>query len=109
MQLVYTATLFLSKLHLYTGELKKTLDKIVSLKSESEKAKAYEPLEEALSYIQFANDECDYGMGLELGIDLFCHSDHFHELVMNLLPLAYELLNRPAFSKIIKQHLMKRK
>lgn len=91
------------------GELKKTLDKIVSSKSESEKAKAYEPLEAALSFIQFANDECDYGMGLEMGIDLFCHSNHFHELVNNLLPLAYELLNRPAFAKIIKEHLKKRK
>ena len=94
---------------LLLGDLKRTLDKIVSSKSESEKAKAYEPLEEALSFIQFANDECDYGMGLELGIDLFCHSDHFHELVTNLLPLAYELLNRPAFAKIIKQHLKTRK
>ena len=84
------------------------LDKIVSSKSKSEEATASEPLEEMLSFIQFANDECDYGMGLELGIDLFCHSDKFHDIIANLLPLAYELLNRPVFAKIIKQHLMKR-
>ncbi|XP_065898955.1 histone PARylation factor 1-like [Dysidea avara] len=91
------------------GELKAVLDKIVSSKSKEEKATASEPLEEMLSFVQFANDECDYGMGLELGIDLFCHSDQFHKIIVNLLPLAYELLNRPVFAKIIKQHLIKRK
>ncbi|EPY83606.1 hypothetical protein CB1_000548028 [Camelus ferus] len=29
-----------------------------------------------VTFVQFANDECDYGMGLELGTDLFCHGSH---------------------------------
>lgn len=29
-----------------------------------------------LTYVQFANDECDYGMGYELGMDLFCYGSH---------------------------------
>lgn len=35
------------------------------------------------TFVQFANDECDYGMGLELGLDLFCYGSH----VSNSLPL----------------------
>ena len=29
-----------------------------------------------ITFVQFANDECDYGMGYELGIDLFCYGSH---------------------------------
>lgn len=29
-----------------------------------------------MTFVQFANDECDYGMGLELGMDLFCYGSH---------------------------------
>lgn len=29
-----------------------------------------------LTFVQFANDECDYGMGYELGMDLFCYGSH---------------------------------
>ena len=60
--------------------------------------------------VQFANDECDYGEGLELGIDMFC-SGHkvLHSQVLNLMPLAYELLNRRPYAKIITAHLKDRK
>ena len=26
-----------------------------------------------MSLFQFANDECDFGMGYELGMSVFCH------------------------------------
>ena len=61
-----------------------------------------------ITFVQFANDECDYGMGLELGIDLFCHGDQFHDHVLRLLPLAYDLLGRQEFGSIISQHLKNR-
>ena len=61
----------------------------------------FEPLQEIITLVQFANDECDYGMGLELGLDLFCHDDKFHDTVRHLLPLAYSLLQREQFGKII--------
>ena len=38
---------------------------------------AFQSIEEELSLVQFANDECDFGMGLELGIDLFCHGSKY--------------------------------
>ena len=40
---------------------------------DDERSKAFEPIQEMVTFIQFANDECDYGMGLELGLALFCN------------------------------------
>ena len=68
----------------------------------------FEPLQEIITLVQFANDECDYGMGMELGLDLFCHGDKFHDTVMHLLPLAYSLLQREQFGRIVEEHLKHR-
>ena len=96
-------------LFLLSGELIKLLDKISSCPNPSTKRdRASEPLQEIITCVQFANDECDYGMGLELGIDLFCHSDQFHDSVSHLLPLAYELLGREQYKRIITEHLKNR-
>ena len=86
------------------------LDKVVSCIEQdvSARDKAMEPVEELVTLVQFANDECDYGMGLELGLDLFCHSDLFGPTVLHLLPLAYELLQRGPFALIIREHLKNR-
>ena len=86
------------------------LDKVASCSKGDIAArdKAMEPVQEIITLVQFANDECDYGMGLELGLDLFCHSDQFHHSVLHLLPLAYELLQRDSFGHIIKEHLKNR-
>lgn len=93
----------------FTGELIKLLDKIASLsKSSSQRKQASDSLQETITLVQFANDECDYGMGLELGIDLFCHGDQHHDAVSHLLPLAYELLGREQYGKIITEHLKNR-
>jgi len=77
--------------------------------SEEEKEKHEEDLQELITLVQFANDEADYGEGLELGIDLFSQgSPVFHPHITMLLPLAYQLLHREEFSKIIEAHLAKR-
>ncbi len=61
-----------------------------------------------ITLVQFANDECDYGMGLELGTDLFCHGSHFDRVLKHLFPLAYELLGRDEFARIAHEHLKQR-
>ncbi|GFN76616.1 upf0609 protein c4orf27 [Plakobranchus ocellatus] len=82
------------------------LEKIVKGKTEAEREKASEALQEIITFIQFANDECDYGEGLELGLCLFSYgSKEFHPQISILLPLAYQLLNRPQFQQIIEAHL----
>ena len=86
----------------------KVLDNISQCSDADKRDQLFEPLQEIITFVQFANDECDYGMGLELGLDLFCHSDHFHRVVSHLLPLAYDLLNRSEYGRILEQHLKHR-
>lgn len=53
--------------------------------------------------MQYANDECDYGMGLELGLDLLAFGGEvFHPTILHLLGVAYELLEREEFGIILK-------
>ncbi|XP_002738599.1 histone PARylation factor 1-like, partial [Saccoglossus kowalevskii] len=88
------------------GSLKKILKKIVDSSTDDERLKNFDDLQEIMTFIQFANDECDYGEGYELGIDLFCNgSDIFHASILNLLPLAYTLLGRDEYGEIITKHL----
>ena len=66
-------------------------------------------LQDIITRIQFANDECDYGMGLELGLDLFVFGhDIFNRKAGMLLTLAYQLLGRSAFGNVVEQHLEQR-
>ncbi|CAI9738003.1 Hypothetical predicted protein [Octopus vulgaris] len=90
--------------------LKKMFQKILDSKTEEDRNQNFEPLQELMTLIQFANDECDYGEGLELGINLFCFGgDIFNSTIQFLLPLAYQLLQHPQFSQIITEHLKHRK
>nr|XP_020452831.1 histone PARylation factor 1 isoform X2 [Monopterus albus] len=56
--------------------LKKICKAIAEAQNDEERVKAFGPLQEMITFVQFANDECDYGMGYELGIDLFCYGSH---------------------------------
>ena len=92
-----------------TGELKKILKRITEGKTEREKEQGSEDLQEIMTLVQFANDECDYGMGLELGLDLFCFgSERFHNTILQLLPLGYRLLGRDEFAEIAEIHVKNR-
>ncbi|XP_070552790.1 histone PARylation factor 1-like [Ptychodera flava] len=92
------------------ASLKKILKKIVDSTTDDERTKNFDDLQEIITLVQFANDECDYGEGYELGIDLFCNgSAYFHSAIDNLLPLAYTLLGRDEYAEIITKHLKQRK
>ncbi|XP_041789955.1 histone PARylation factor 1 [Chelmon rostratus] len=89
--------------------LKKICKAIAEARNDEERVKAFGPLQEMITFVQFANDECDYGMGYELGIDLFCFGSHyFHKVVKQLLPMAYSLLKRNLFGEILEAHLSSR-
>ena len=98
------------EIHISLGELWKLLNKIANCSSDKARCdQAFEPLQEIITFVQFANDECDYGMGLELGLNLLCHGDvYFHNVISHLLPLAYDLLHREEYGKIVQQHLRHR-
>ncbi|XP_046570844.1 histone PARylation factor 1-like [Haliotis rubra] len=92
------------------SDLKKILKKIVDARTEKERNQFFDPLQELITLVQFANDECDYGEGLELGMDLFSYGGKvFHSTILHLLPLAYQLLRRTPYAKIISTHLRHRR
>jgi len=83
--------------------------KVVDSKTDKERDENMDPVQELITLVQFANDECDYGEGLELGMDLFCYGGKvFHPMIEHLLPLAYQLLGRIEYEQIIKAHLLHR-
>lgn len=89
--------------------LKRICKAIAEAKNDEERMKAFAPIQEMITFVQFANDECDYGMGYELGIDLFCYGSHyFYKVIRQLLPMAYNLLKRGLFGEILEAHLSNR-
>ena len=90
--------------------MRKILKLIAESKTPEERDRNLDTLTEIVTLVQFANDECDYGEGLELGIDVFCYgSDQLHSTVLSLLPLAYQLLGRRQYADIIVAHLADRR
>jgi len=89
--------------------LRKILTRVVEAESESEKDRAFDALQELVTNVQFANDEGDPGMGLELGLALLCHGGlALHNTARHLLSVAYELLDREEFTSVLNAHLARR-
>ena len=83
---------------------------VVEAKTDSERETKLDPVQELITLVQFANDECDYGEGFELGMDMFSYGgEALHTMIVHLLPLAYQLLGRDIYAKIIESHLKHRK
>lgn len=67
-------------------------------------------VEEVIRLATIAADECDFGTCLELGHDLFSSGvPLIQNKALNMLSLAYNLLQRPQFLQIIQTHLQDRK
>merc|ERR1711963_853021 len=91
------------------ANLKKMFTKVVESETEEERELALDPVQQLVNFVQFANDEGDPGMGLELGMALFCHGGQaLHPTLKHLLSVAYELLNRDLYGEIISAHLEQR-
>merc|ERR1711884_264131 len=92
-----------------TASLKKILKNVVEAETDCDRDKALDVLQEIVTNVQFANDEGDPGMGLELGLDLLCFGgERLHNTIKHLLGVAYELLDRNEFFKIVSCHLDRR-
>jgi len=97
-------------INLTNNELRAIGKRVEEARNDAERMDAFHDLEEEISLIQFANDECDFGMGLELGINLFCHgSKYFFKLSRMLLTTAYQLLGRQLYADIVEKHLTDRR
>lgn len=71
--------------------------------------KQLDELNEQFQWADIANDECDFGLNLELGINLFslCYSRNdvlWH--TWRILETVYSLLNRELYRHILKCHLL---
>ncbi|KAH9412899.1 hypothetical protein DERP_015388 [Dermatophagoides pteronyssinus] len=80
--------------------LKLLFKRIIELDNDEQRRKcvSMKELQNIITLIQYANDEKDFGMGLEFGLDLF-ESGHqfFHRSSEHLLRQAYEFLDREKF------------
>jgi len=91
------------------ANLRKIIRNVVEAETEKEKDLAFDVLQELVTNVQFANDEGDPGMGLELGLDLFSFGGEIlHNTIKHLMGVAYDLLDRDNFGKILVTHLERR-
>jgi hypothetical protein len=93
-----------------TTSLKRIFKNVVEAGDDEQLDKALDVLQELVTNVQFANDEGDPGMGLELGLNALCFGgDRLHSTIAHLLSVAYDLLGRPEFKAIALAHLKTRK
>ncbi|KAK6023824.1 cytidine and deoxycytidylate deaminase zinc-binding region [Ostertagia ostertagi] len=85
------------------GKIRKTLDLLCSADlDESLRPSKMQWLMELVTFAQIATDECDFGMGLELGQWLFlANHEQFDKIAHRLLATAYSLLGRAEYKKIL--------
>eukprot|EP01083_Nonionella_stella_P243243 847774_1 len=65
-------------------------------------------LETILTNINYANDEGDPGMGLQLGLDMFASFDMFAKEAKRLMQQGYKFIGRGIFADIVGLHIRNR-
>ncbi|EYC44263.1 hypothetical protein Y032_0466g1959 [Ancylostoma ceylanicum] len=84
------------------AKIRKTLDLICDTDDNSLRQKKMQWLMEIVTFAQIANDECDFGMGLELGHWLFLANHQLLDKVAyRVLSTAYTLLGRVEYKKVL--------
>lgn len=92
------------------AKLKTMLTRISDYKDDKTRCGLYKELHQIINNTSIANEKCNFGMGLELGLDLFYQGDpFFHKDIELLLTNAYTMLDRLEFLDILKAHLEDRK
>lgn len=89
-------------------ELKQLFDRLE--KPDVNKTKILSELQPVLTFASIALDECDFGTGLELGLNILAHGvKTLNATAIRFLTSSYNLLNRDVFAKIAEVHLNCRK
>lgn len=92
-----------ARIFISTANIKKLFTRLEEAKSEGEKDKVLSELQPVITYANIAVDECDFGTGLEVGIDMFCSGlKELESSTLNSLRSVYSLLNRAEFGSIIQ-------
>ena len=97
-------------LNLSNTQLKSILSQATTAIDGKKRSEKLDKLQELITYVQFANDEGDPGMGLELGIDLLCNGNKlFTSHIFHLLTVGYDLLGREQYRWVIEEQMDKRR
>ena len=97
-------------LNLTNTQLKTLLSQATTATDGKKRADKLDKLQELITCVQFANDEGDPGMGLELGIDLLCNGNKlFTSNILHLLTVGYDLLDREQYRWIVEQQMNDRR
>ncbi|KAK3913439.1 Histone PARylation factor 1 [Frankliniella fusca] len=92
------------------ANLKRILKRITESENEDLKEKARDQLQQVVTAANIANDECDFGTSVELGLDLFAFGgSEFEQTALQLLSTGYSLLGRPEFAKVAQIHINNRR
>ncbi|GMR48577.1 hypothetical protein PMAYCL1PPCAC_18772 [Pristionchus mayeri] len=88
------------------NKMKRTMTLIGESTEEVAKKKKMAELREIGTNVQLANDECDFGTGLEFGHDLFiANYPNLDPMAKRYLAMAYQLLGRFEFGAIVNAHM----
>ncbi|XP_066145143.1 histone PARylation factor 1 [Euwallacea fornicatus] len=75
-----------------------------------QKPKLLSQLQDVITNVTIATDECDFGAGIELGLDILAHGvDSLNRTIASCLSTNYRLINREEFAKITEAHMKNRK
>ncbi|XP_042206072.1 histone PARylation factor 1-like [Homarus americanus] len=92
------------------AKLWRMMNRVVGSKTDWERRKHFEVIQDLIKNVQFAYDADDIGMGLELGLDMFTFGHElFHKPVYHVLGLAYDMLGREPYIDILQAHLKNRR
>ena len=90
-------------------DLKKLLAGTAKEMDAGQPGKQREEWDELGSCVSFANDECDFGMGLHLGANAYSHgSPQLRPEALRLMGIAYKLLGRVPLCDIARTMLTKK-
>ena len=90
------------------GEANATLS-LPSSSSSSSSRSTDSSLREVMTWAHIANDEGDYGMALELGMNMWMLGVPLQKEALELLLVSYRLLQREAFRSIARTHAQVRR
>lgn len=108
-QIIYRTQLGYRDIGVSNQELTKLLTEIQRALPE-QKPKFLSKLQDILTNVSIATDECDFGAGIELGWDILAHGvDCLNQTVSRYLGMNYRLIGREEFAKIAEAHMKNRR
>jgi len=92
------------------ASLRRILQRVADAKTDTARRDMFADVEELMTNAQWATDEGDCGMSLELGLALWLHGcPHLEKAACHLMGVPYALLGRDPFARVLKAHMKNRR